>query len=638
MTMLDRMRRQQAWLKWSLGLVVLAFVVFYIPDFLTPSGTGATGEAVATVEGRKITVGEFTRAYNAQLGQFREAYGQGMNDAMLRQLGIDQQVLQQLVDQQATIAEAQRLGLTASDTEVRQRIMEIPAFQENGAFIGEARYRQLLRLQRPPISTTEFEDEVRNSILLDKLRASLTEWITVSDAEADAEYRRRNEKVTLDVVPFPAVDFADQVTLSDADVAAYFEANKETYRIGEQRKIKYLQVDVEAIRANITVPEQDIQRAYNQNIDQYSTPEEVRARHILLNVEGKDEAAVRAEAEQLLAQVKGGADFAALAGKHSEDVASASNGGDLGFFGRGRMVPEFEAVAFTLEPGQVSDLVRTPYGFHIIKVEEKKAGDVQSLDSVRATIAEQLKAERAQTRAQDLATAIAAEVSSPADLDRVGAARGLKVTESEFFTREQPVPGLGPAPAVSAAAFELAEGTVSDPLRTAGGYVFLTVTGTQPSSLPTLEAVKARVEADLRRERTKTLAAERAAAVTPALKSAANFQAAAKASGLTLRTSDPLTRGSAIPEAGPSAAVDTVAFSLPVGAVSDPIETSNGAVIIRVVERTEVDPAAMAVARDQVRRELASQQRAQFFAAYMNKAKERMTIDVDRSVLGRLTS
>jgi peptidyl-prolyl cis-trans isomerase D len=638
MTMLDRMRRQQAWLKWSLGLVVLAFVVFYIPDFFTPSGTGASGEALASVDGRRITVNEFTRAYNAQLAQFRNAYGAGMNESMLRQLGIDQQVLQQLIDQQATLAEAERLGLTASDAEVRQRIMEIPAFQENGVFIGEQRYRQLLRLQRPPLTTSEFEEEVRSSIVLDKLRAALTEWITVSDAEADEEYRRRNEKATLDVVSFPAVDFLDQVTLTDADVAAYFEANKETYRIGEQRKVKYLQVDTEAIRANITVPEQDVQRYYNQNIDQYSTPEQVRASHILLNLEGRDEAEVRKQAEDLLAQVRAGADFAALATKFSQDVASASRGGDLDFFGRGRMVPEFEAVAFTLEPGQVSDLVRTQYGFHIIKVTDKKAGDVQPLDTVRGTIAEQLKFERAQTRAQDLANTIAAEVKSAADLDRVGAARGLKVVESDFFGRTDPIPGLGPSPAVAEAAFSLETGAVSDALRTPNGFAFITVTDSKPSTLPTLDAVKARVEADLKRERTQALARQRAEAVAATLKSAADFGAAARAAGLTVRTSDALTRGRAIPEAGPSPAVDKVAFSLPVGAVSDPIVTSNGAVIIRVVSRPPVDAAALAEGREAIRRELASQKRAQFFASYMTKAKEAMTITVDRTVLSRLTT
>ena len=407
MTMLDRMRRHQGWLKWSLGLVVLTFVFFYVPDFLSPpTGTGATGDAVATVQGRPITVSDFTRAYNAQMAQFRNAYGGNMSPAMLRQLGMDRQVLQQMIDQEAVLAEATRLGISATDAEVRDRIVSIPAFQENGQFIGEQRYRQLLRLQRPPITAAQFEDEIRNSVILDKMRATLTEWITVSDADADAEYRRRNEKVSLELVSFPTVSFLDQVQVTDADVAAYFEQSKDTYRIGERRKVRYLLLDAQAIRNNITVPEQDIQRAYRQNIDQYSQPEQVRVSHILLNTEGKDEAAVRARAEDLLKQIKGGADFEALAKANSQDPASASKGGDLDFFGRGRMVPEFEAVAFTLPVGQLSDVVRTQYGFHIMKVTDKKAAEVQPLDAVRPQITEQLKFERAQTRVQDLATAI----------------------------------------------------------------------------------------------------------------------------------------------------------------------------------------------------------------------------------------
>ena len=384
MTMLDRMRRHQGWLKWSLGLVVLTFVFFYVPDFLSPpAGTGATSDAVATVQGRAITVSDFTRAYNAQMAQFRNAYGGNMSPAMLRQLGMDRQVLQQMIDQEAVLAEATRLGISATDAEVRDRIVSIPAFQENGQFIGEQRYRQLLRLQRPPITAAQFEDEIRNSVILDKMRATLTEWITVSDADADAEYRRRNEKVSLELVSFPTVSFLDQVQVTDADVAAYFEQSKDTYRIGERRKVRYLLLDVQAIRNNITVPEQDIQRAYRQNIDQYSQPEQVRVSHILLNTEGKDEAAVRARAEDLLKQIKGGADFEALAKANSQDPASASKGGDLDFFGRGRMVPEFEAVAFTLPVGQLSDVVRTQYGFHIMKVTDKKAAEVQPLDAVR---------------------------------------------------------------------------------------------------------------------------------------------------------------------------------------------------------------------------------------------------------------
>ena len=638
MTMLDRMRRHQGWLKWSLALVVLTFVFFYVPDFLSPTNPGATGDAVATVQGRPITVGEFTRAYNAQMTQFRNTYGGNMSTAMLRQLGIDRQVLQQMIDQQAVLAEAERLGITATDAEVRERIMSIPAFQENGQFIGEQRYRQLLRLQRPPITAAQFEEEIRSSVILDKMRATLTEWITVSDSEADAEYERRTEKVTLELASFPTVSFLDKVQVGDADVAAYFEQNKETYRIGERRKVRYLLLDVQAIRANITVPEQDIQRAYRQNIDQYTQTEQVRASHILMNTEGKNEAEVRAKAEDLLKQLKGGADFAALATANSQDPASAPRGGDLDFFGKGRMVPEFESVAFSLPVGQMSELVRTQYGFHIIKVTDKKAAEVQPLDAVRPQLTEQLKFERAQTRVQDLATAIAAELKTPADLDKAAASRGLKVQESPLFTRTEPIPGLGASPEVSEQAFTLEQGKVSGPLRTGTGVAFLTVTGSEAARVPTLAEVKERATNDLKRKKAQEMARAQAQSVAATLKNAADFTAAAKAAGLTVRDGENLTRGAAIPEVGPSPAVDQVAFSLPVGSVSDPLTTANGAVILRVKDRTEVPADELSKNRDAIRRELASQKRSQFFASYMTKAKQGMGINIDQAVLQRLTT
>ncbi len=596
-----------------------------------------TGDTVATVQGRSITAGEFTRAYNAQMAQFRNAYGGNMSTAMLRQLGLDRQVLQQMIDQQAVIAEATRLGISATDAEVRERIMSIPAFQENGQFIGEQRYRQLLRLQRPPITASQFEDEIRNSVILDKMRSTLTEWITVSDAEADAEFRRRNDKVTMELVSFPTVSFLDQVQVSDADVAAFFEQSKETYRIGERRKVRYLLLDAQAIRNNITVPEQDIQRAYRQNIDQYSQPEQVRASHILLSTEGKDEQVVRAKAEDLLAQIKAGGDFEALAKANSADPASASKGGDLDFFGKGRMVPEFEAVAFTLPVGQMSDLVRTQYGFHIIKVTDKKAAEVQPLDAVRPQITEQLKFERAQTRVQDLATAIAAELKTPADLDKVAASRGLKVQESALFARNEPIPGLGASLEVSEQAFTLDAGKVSGPLRTGTGVAFLTVTGSEAARVPTLAEVKERVTTDLKRKKAQELAMAKALATAATLRSAPDFAAAAKAAGLTVRTAENLARGAAIPEVGPSPAVDQVAFSLPVGSVSDPVTTPNGAVVVRVVSRADASADDVAKNREAIRRELTSQKQSQFFASYMTKAKQGMGISIDQAVLQRLT-
>src|SRR5262245_40651825 len=289
MTMLDRMRRHRNWLKWSLGLVCLAFVIFYIPDFLRSSGAdAASSDTVAVVEGEQIRADEFRRTYQAQLQSYRAAYGGNMNEGLLKQLGIDQQILQQMVDERAALAEAQRLGLKISDEEVAQRIYAIPAFQENGAFIGAQRYQQLLASQRPPLTTSEFEENVRRSLAVDKLRQSLTEWVSVSDKELEQEYRRRNDKVKLAVLSFNADSYRGAVTVSDADVAAYFQAHPDNFKIPEKRKIKYVLVDMEAMRAKLTIPPADIERAYNQNLQQYTTPDQVRASHILLKTEGKD--------------------------------------------------------------------------------------------------------------------------------------------------------------------------------------------------------------------------------------------------------------------------------------------------------------------------------------------------------------
>src|SRR5215813_1116265 len=204
MTMLDRMRRHKNWLKWSLGLVVLAFVIFYIPDFLRgTTGTAAT-DAVAVIEGQEIRADEFRRTYQAQLQAYRSAYAGKMSEQLLKQLGIDQQILQQMVDERAALAEARRLGVRVSDEEVRQRIFAMPAFQDNGQFIGDVRYQQLLRMQRPPMTPSEFEDNVRRGLAVEKLRASLTAWLSVPDSELEREYRRKNDKVKLAVVTFSA--------------------------------------------------------------------------------------------------------------------------------------------------------------------------------------------------------------------------------------------------------------------------------------------------------------------------------------------------------------------------------------------------------------------------------------------------
>jgi peptidyl-prolyl cis-trans isomerase D len=636
MTMLDRMRRHRNWLKWSLGLVVLAFIIFYIPDFLRGTGAdAASGETIARVAGHEITAGEFRRTYQAQLAAYRSAYGGQMSEQLLKQLGVEQQILQQMVDERAAIAEAERLDIDVSDEEVRQRIFSLPAFQENGAFIGEQRYQQLLRMQRPPMAPAEFEESVRRSLRVDKLRSALTGWLSIPDKELEQEYRRRNDKVKLAVVSFTADSFRPQVSATDAEVSTYFDAHKNDFRIPEKRKIRYVLIDVDAMRAKVNVPAADVERSYNNNVEQYTTPEQVRASHILLKTEGKDDAAVKAKAEELLKQAKDGADFADLARKNSEDEASAKQGGDLDYFGRGRMVPEFDQAAFAMQPGEISDLVKTQYGYHIIKLVDKKVATTRTLAEVRQQITDQLAYERAQAQASDLATNMEKQISKPADLDRVAKANGLTVSESGFFARDEPIMGLGPAPEVTNRAFEMNVGGVSAALRASRGFVFETLLQRQDPYVPKVDEVKERVRDEVVKNKARDASKQRAAEIAAKLKGSADFEKAAKAAGVEAKTTELITRDSPIPDLGVAPAVEDAAFGLPVGEVSDPIATDNGTAVIKVVEKKEVTPDEWKTAKDRFREDLLTDRRNRFFGSYMVKAKQRMKIEVNRETLQR---
>jgi peptidyl-prolyl cis-trans isomerase D len=636
MTMLDTMRRHKSLLNWSLVLVVLAFIIFYIPDFLRGSGADASADTIARVEGRDITATEFRRTYQAQLQAYRAAYGANMSESLLKQLGIEQQILQQLVEERAALAEADRIGIRASDEEVRGRILSMPAFQDNGHFIGEQRYQQLLRMQRPPMTPSDFEENIRNGLTVEKLRAAITDWLSVADKELEQEYRRRNDKVKLALVTFTADSVRKDVTATDAEIAAYFEAHKNDLRIPEKRKIRYLVVDIEALRAKTNVPAADVERAYNSDIEQYTTPEQVRASHILLKTEGKDDAAVKAKAEDVLKRARGGADFAELAKKYSEDEVSAKQGGDLDYFGKGRMVPEFDQVAFSMEPGAISDLVKTQYGYHIIKLVDKKPSTTKALAEVRQQITDRLAYERAQAQAADLAQTLEKEISKPADLDRVARARGLQVQESGLFARDEPILGLGASPEAAARAFDIKQGDVAGPVRTGRGFAFLTVVGRQDGYIPKLDEVKDRAREEVVKEKARALSNEKAAAIAARLKSAPDFEKAAKAAGLEAKTTELVTRDAPLPDLGTAPAVETAAFALPAGAVSDPISTDNGTAIIKVVEKKEVTPDEWTAAKDRFREELLNDRRGRFFSAYMVKAKQKMKINVYREALQRV--
>ncbi len=632
MTMLDHMRRHKAWLKWSLGLVVVAFVLLYVPSFLQQGGPTAT-DTIATVDGRTVKAGDFRIMYSQQVDAYRQAYGANLNDQLLKQLGIEQRLIQQMIDEEAVLAEATRLGLTVTDAEVQSRILRLPALQENGVFIGYDRYRQMLDMQRPPLTPSAFEEQLRRTLMAEKIQAAVTGWVRVSDADIEKEYKTRNEKVKLELAVFNAQQFRDGIQPTDADLQAQFTAHPDQYQIGERRRVRFLSIDAQALRAKVTVTDAEIQAQYQSNIATYSTPEQVHVRHILLKTEGKDDATVKAAAEGILAKAKApGADFAKLATQYTEDEGSKDKGGEYEF-GRGQMVKEFEDASFGLKPDEISGLVKSEFGYHIIKLLDKRDATVKTLAEVKPQIDDQLRWTKAQTEAQKINDEVAPSIKTPADLDRIAQARGLVVGDSGLFARDEPLAGLGFVPSVSAEAFNLKEGAVSASLRTDRGFAFISLAEVQAPHAPKLDEVKAKVREDVIRLKAVDLAKAKAQAVS---QGKANFAAAAKAAGVEVKTTELITRGTALPEVGVNGVVDDAVFALAQGDVSAPITTETAVVVARVVEKQSGTPEGLTAEKDALRGQLLQQARQEFFASYMTKAKTKMKIVINDAVVKQL--
>jgi len=282
--------------------------------------------------------------------------------------------------------------------------------------------------------------------------------------------------------------------------------------------------------------------------------------------------------------------------------------------------------------------VKTQYGYHIIKVTDKKAASTRSIDEVRQQLTDQLSYERAQTQANEIAAQVEREVKKPADIERVARARGLAVLESGFFAREEPIMGLGPAPEAASRAFEMKPDEVAGPLRAGRGILFQTMTAKQDPYVPKIEEVKDRVRDEVVKQKAREVSKQKATEIAAKLKSAPDFEKAAKAAGVEAKTTDLIAAGAPIPDLGVAPAVEDAAFKLPVGAVSDPIATDNGSAVIKVVEKKAVTTEEWNTSKDRFREELLTDRRNRFFSAYMGKAKQKMKIDVNREALQRAAS
>jgi peptidyl-prolyl cis-trans isomerase D len=632
------MRRHRDWLKYMLLLVVLTFIILYIPTF-QDAGAGGPGEVVARVGDERITVSEFQRLWMRERQRMTAG---GMDPAMLEQLGVRDQVLQALIDRKLVVQEAKRLGLTVDDDAVAREIANAPGFRGRSGFLGAEEIRRQLALQGR--TEEEFTESIREELMARRLETLITDGVRVSDQDAEREFRRRTERVKLEYVLVDAAPFRAQAAVSDAEVAARFQAKREEYRIPERRVLGYVLLDPSALQGQAAVTDGEIEAFYRENDRQFQTPEEACARHILVKVKatpdavGHSEEEARALAQKALEQVKGGADFAEVAKKTSEDAGTASQGGDLGCFGPGRMVTEFDQAVFSMQDGQISDLVKTQYGFHVIQLVSRKEQATRPLGEVKEGIRQVLSGRKVRELAEQKSAQVAEAVKDGDPLEEAAKAQGLTLQKSAPLGREENVPPLD-SPQLLARAFTLRRGQAHpEPFATSRGWVFITLLDIQPSRLPELADVKDRVRADLVEEKARAEALRRAQELR-ARASTEGLEKAAAATGLLRKeTPAPAGRGEPLGDLGSTQQLEDAAFALPPQTLSEPVPTPAGYAVLRVLEKTPFDPAAFAQQKASVVSSLEQQQKQRLFQSYVDRARERFPVERRPAAMRRLGS
>lgn len=542
--MLDFMRRNaRSWgIKAALAAIILVFIFFM-------GGGGQIGagpKALVTVGEVQITRPEFDMAQRRNEAYFRQQFQGQMNEQMLRSLNVPKMTLDQLVDGAVLREEANRIGLVITEDAVRDQLMRVPAFQRNGQF-SPGLYRETLRAQN--MSPGAFEETVRQDLLEAQLADIIRRGSHVSEEEAWQAYQVQNRKMTLSYVAVDAEPLEKEVAIDEAGLEAFYESHKEDFRVPATVKLSYVAYKVPELAGKVEVSDVDLNEYYELNKNtEFRREEQVGARHILKKVSGEGDdakAAARKAIEDIQARLKSGESFEDLARAESDDPGSATKGGDLGLFARGRMVPAFEAVAFSTEPGQTSDIVETDFGFHIIQVYDRKPAGVAPFDEVKDEIHQKIAESKALDLAFEYSAEDAAKVDEGAKLADVAEARGLEVQETPSFPQGAVVPGIGTAPNVAEAAFALANpGDVSQPLKVGNDYYLVSLVEKKESTVPPLADVRADVEQAWRADKAIDAARARADEILEAAKGGKTLADLASQHGLEVKTAEDIRGGS----------------------------------------------------------------------------------------------
>lgn len=615
-------------------VICAAMVITLVPGGIGDSiGLGGPGQGVvAKVAGEPVTTLEVQREARQML---RQQFPRGGAQTEMLLPYFAERAAQNLISRKALVAEAERLGLRVTDEEARDELQNgvyAATFFPGGKFVGQQQYENIL--QQADLSVASFEQGLKDQILLDKLRNLITGSALVTDSDVRREFEKQNTKVKFDYAVLRKDDLLKQINPSEAELKAFYERNKATYNnaIPEKRKVQYVVLDTAKIEAGVTVSREDLQAYYDQHRDDYRVPEQVNVSHILIKtplpgpdgkVDAKGVEEARKKAQDVLKQLQAGGNFADLAKKYSEDPGSGKNGGSLGWIGKGRTVPEFEQAAFSLAKGATSGLVQSSYGFHIIRVDDKQAAHVKTLDEVKDQIEGSIRQQKAAQAAANQVNSLLAQARSQG-LEKAAAAKGLNVISTDFVSRTDNLPGIGNSPQFMGAVFGQAEKSPPDQVQVAQGYAIFDVVAIKPAATPTFEEIRSRVEEEFKNERVAALLTQKTQELADRAKAEHDLKKAAKEAGATIKTSDFVLPDGQVPDIGSMSGGAAAAFTLKVGEISGPITNGTTGVVLSVLERQEPTPQDFEAKKDQIRDALIQSQQQEMFGLFVTNLRAQM--------------
>jgi len=595
--MLDFVRNKQKSIiiKIAFAIIILSFVIGYamLSSPGGPAGEDQSAEA-AIVNGKAIAFNDFQTTYSNLYQVYQNIYQDQFTPALEKQLKLAEKTLDSLIDQVLLQDEAERQQIEISGKELVDAIANIPAFQENGVF-SKDRYLQVLAYQR--LNSEQFEAMQRSELISTKVREQLQAGVTVTDEEIDEEFRNNNEKVNLNYVSLTPASFEKKVKVTDEALATYFAEQQEVFRTPEMVSLRYLQFVPERYLDEVTFDENELEKYHRRHLDQFEILEKIKASHILIKVdEGTDET-VRAEkkafAEKLLEEVKTGKDFAELARVNSDDAASAVKGGNLGYFTRGSMVKPFEQAAFNMKPGDISEVVETTFGYHIIKVEEYTEPGVRSLEESMDEVKAGLRQEKAKQLAFEKAMDAYNINRKTGDLEAAATTNELGLKESGLFARDGYIDGIGSNAEIINAAHLLEENTLAKPVATDDGIILFALKERVASHIPELDEVKDLVTASYQATEAVKLAKAAAEELVADLVDGGSLVKLAKRGEYTVEETGEFTRTYSpfVPRLGTSEELSTAAFEVKEGetAIDQLFEIQKRFVVVEVKERFPAD-------------------------------------------------